>query len=76
MNLQYITDDKGRTTGVYIPIKEWDKLRSKYQDIDKESPEVPEWHKDTVRERMSDYKKNPEKTIDFDQGLKDIEKDL
>ncbi len=29
MNLQYITDDKGRTTGVYIPIKEWDNLRAK-----------------------------------------------
>lgn len=76
MNLQYITDDKGRTTGVYIPIKEWDNLRSKYQDIDKESPEVPEWHKETVRQRMDDYKNNPDQAVDFDAAMNDIEKDL
>lgn len=30
MNVQYISDHKGRHTGVYIPIKEWEKLTKRY----------------------------------------------
>lgn len=26
MNIQYISDSKGQTTGVFIPIKEWDDI--------------------------------------------------
>jgi hypothetical protein len=55
MSLQYITDDKGRTTGVFIPIQEWEKLQSKYKGIEQDTEdagEVPEWQKEIVRERM------------------------
>ena len=76
MNLQYITDDKGKTTGVYIPIQEWDSLKSKYQDIEQESFEVPEWHKEIVRQRMADYKNNPDQAVDFDTAMDEIEKGL
>lgn len=30
MNVQYISDHKGRRTGVFIPIKEWDKLKEHF----------------------------------------------
>lgn len=30
MNLQYVSDEKGNTTGVFIPIKEWNLLKKKY----------------------------------------------
>ncbi len=30
MNVQYISDRKGRRTGVYIPIKEWEKIKKRY----------------------------------------------
>jgi len=76
MNLQYITDDKGKTTGVYIPIREWDSLKSKYQNIEQESFEVPEWHKDIVRQRMEDYKNNPDQAMDFDAAMDEIDKGL
>ncbi|MFZ1455356.1 MAG: hypothetical protein WAT46_04905 [Saprospiraceae bacterium] len=29
MNVQYITDDTGKTTGVFIPISDWNSLKSK-----------------------------------------------
>jgi hypothetical protein len=37
---------------------------------------IPEWHKNIVRQRLEDYKKNKEQAIDFDIAMDDIEKDL
>lgn len=36
MNLQYISDNKGKTTGVFIPIQEWEDLKSKYKELEDE----------------------------------------
>ena len=69
MNLQYISDNKGNTTGVFIPIQDWEELKSKYDQLEKEENEmfdVPEWHKDIVRKRLEDYKKNPDNILDWD----------
>lgn len=76
MNLQYISDSTGKTTGVYIPITEWNHLKSKYQDIDLEAINVPEWQKEQVRSRMEEYKKNPGQALDFETALDGIENDL
>jgi hypothetical protein len=76
MNLQYITDSNGQTTGVFIPIKEWNDLKSKFQDIDDKAQDVPEWHKEIVRKRMELYNSNTGEAIDFDQAMDSIEKDL
>lgn len=56
MSLQYITDDKGQTTGVFIPIQEWDNLKTKYEGIEEEAYVVPEWQKEIVRERIKNTK--------------------
>lgn len=76
MSLQYITDSNGQTTGVFIPIKEWNNLKTKFKDIEQEDFEVPEWHKELVRKRMEGYKNNPDQVMDFDAAMDDIEKDL
>jgi hypothetical protein len=76
MNLQYISDGEGETTGVFIPIKEWNKLRKKYKGIEQEVDDIPEWHKNLVRERLSDYEKNPGLALDFDDSIDKIERGL
>jgi len=76
MNLQYISDSKGQTTGVFIPINEWNDLKSKYKDIEREDINILEWHRDLVRQRLDDYKKNPGSALDFDSVMDDIEKEL
>ncbi len=76
MNLQYISDSKGQTTGVFIPINEWNDLKNKYKDIEGEDIDIPEWHKDLVKQRLDDYKKNPGSALDFDSAMDDIEKEL
>ena len=49
MNLQYISDSKGQTTGVFIPIEEWNELKSKFTGIEIDEIDIPYWHKETVR---------------------------
>lgn len=74
MNLQYISDNTGKTTGVFIPISEWNELKNKYKDI--EQIDIPNCQTEEVRKRLDDYKNNPEQALDFDAAMDDIEKDL
>ena len=76
MNVQYISDGKGQTTGVFIPINDWNELKSKYKDFEQVEVDVPEWHKNLVRQRLEEYRKNPDSAIDFDSAMDDIDKDL
>ena len=76
MNVQFILDSAGKTTGVFIPIKEWNELKKKYKGIEQEETYVPQWQKEIVEKRMKDYYKNPDKVTDFDTAMDEIEKDL
>ena len=76
MNLQFISDSTGKTTGVFIPINEWNELKSKFRGIEQEEIDIPDWHKDIVRQRLADYKKNPGQALDFETAIDDIEKHL
>ncbi|MBE9469608.1 MAG: addiction module protein [Bacteroidetes bacterium] len=76
MNLQYISDSKGKTTGVFIPINEWNDLKNKYKNIEQEEISIPKWHKDLVSKRLESYKQNPDSAMDFDSAIDDIEKEL
>jgi len=34
MRLQYLTDSKGKYTGVFIPIKDWEAIKDKLKGVD------------------------------------------
>jgi hypothetical protein len=80
MTLQFIHDNKGNTTGVFIPIEEWQILKSKYSDLQKEEAEnvveLATWQKQIIDERLNDYYKNNMDVADFDKTIDDIEKNL
>ncbi|SDB85554.1 hypothetical protein [Williamwhitmania taraxaci] len=76
MNLQYLFDSAGNTTGVFIPIEEWNTLKKKYMGIDDEVIAISSWQVDEVKDRLVDYRKNPNQRLDFDSAMADIEKDL
>jgi hypothetical protein len=76
MNLQFISDSKGQTTGVFIPINEWNELKNKYKGLDQDEMEIPSWHMDIVMERIADYEKNPEQALDFEKTMDEIENEL
>ena len=78
MNLQFIHDNRGNTTGVFIPIEEWQDLKTKYVDLQSEeaqnSIELTTWQKDILDERLDDYYKNPNNVVDFDTTIANIRK--
>jgi hypothetical protein len=78
MTLQFIHDNKGNTTGVFIPIEEWQSLKSKYTDLQKEEAEnvvnLASWQKQIIDERLNDYYNDPTNVADFDKTIDDIEK--
>lgn len=80
MSLQFINDNKGNTTGVFIPIEDWQKLKSKYSDLLKEEAanlaELSMWQKKIIDERLNDYYSNKSSVKNFDTTLDDIEKSL
>lgn len=76
MNLQFISDSKGKTTGVFIPIAEWNELKEKYKGIGLEKIDIPERQKIETKKRVADYKKNPDQVLEFNRTMEDIEKDL
>jgi hypothetical protein len=76
MNLQYISDSNGKTTGVFIPINEWNELKKKYTGIEDELLDIPPWQVEEVRERFKSAKQSPEKNKDFDSSMDQIDKDL
>jgi len=76
MNLQFISDSKGKTTGVFIPINEWNVLKKKYKGIEQEELFIPSWQMDEVRNRIKDHKDHPEQAMDFDTAMDEIEAGL
>ncbi len=80
MNLQFIHDTKGNTTGVFIPIEEWQGLKSKYSDLQNEEIlsgiDLHSWQKDIIDARLKDYYNKPNDVLEFEKTLSDIRKNL
>lgn len=80
MTLQFIHDKQGNTTGVFIPIDEWQTLKTKYSDLQDEEvenrSELTSWQKDILDERLEDYYKNPNDVVDFDTTIANIRKEI
>lgn len=76
MSLQFIHDNRGNTTGVFIPIEQWQSLKTKYSDLQKEETEnnieLADWQKDILDERLQDYYNNPDDVVDFNTTLVNI----
>ena len=76
MNLQHISDNKGKTTGVFIPIRDWEYLKNKYKEIEEEEKsflEIKGWRRKIVANRLNDYQNNANDVLDWDNVQKEIE---
>jgi hypothetical protein len=80
MNLQYINDNNGNPTGVFMPIEQWKTLKNKYVDLQIEESQsdkaLSDWQKDILDFRLDDYYKNPTEVIDFQTTISNIRKTL
>ena len=80
MTLQFIHDNKGNTTGVFIPIDEWQELKEKYNDLQDEEVQnniqLNSWQKEIIDVRLEDYYKNEKDVVDFDEAIAKIRKEI
>ena len=74
--MQYISDDHGLTTGVFIPIQDWNKLKNKYTGLEEEELELTAWQINELNNRMAEYERNPSNTTSFQDAMDDLEKDM
>ncbi|MDX2191643.1 MAG: hypothetical protein SFY32_17455 [Bacteroidota bacterium] len=66
MNLQYISDNKGITTGVFIPIQEWNMLKENY-NLPEDDFEFNPTQKKELNDRIDHYLKNPNDLLDWEE---------
>jgi hypothetical protein len=71
MNLQYNYDNTGKPIGVFIPIDEWNKLKSKYKELAQEEP--PLWQEEFLNKRLELLANNPAEVCSLDSFLIEIE---
>ena len=64
MNVQYVSDHKGRRTGVFIPVKEWEKIAKSY-DLPTGEDDEPELTKEQL---IADVKEALEEVKLYKQG--------
>ena len=72
---QYLQDNKGITTGVFIPIEDWQILIEKYGDLQINSTtetELSQWQKDLLDQRLEEYHQNPNNLVEFDAVISKI----
>lgn len=76
MKTQIIQDHNGIPTGVFIPIKDWEKMKYLYPDLESIYEKNSKSEKDFIDNRLDEYLKNPENASDFDEFMKELEQDL
>jgi hypothetical protein len=80
MTLQFIHDNNGNTTVVYIPIDDWQTLKVKYKELEREElkngEELLSWQKDIIDVRLNEYYNSPGDLMDFGKSIDDLAKDL
>jgi len=79
MSLQFIRDNEGNTTGVFIPIEIWQGLKAKYTELQIQEVQANEtlaaWQMRIVDARLDAYYNNPSEVEDFANVLDQIEKE-
>ncbi len=74
--LQYIFDDRGEAVGVFLPIKDWDELTKKYQDLSLlDGNLLPDWQREIIDQRLAVIKDNPERLRPIQELFDEMEKD-
>ena len=60
MLLQYISDNHGQFTAVIIPIEEWEKIKTKYPDIELNEGDLPDWERKLIDQNLKEIAAHPE----------------
>lgn len=70
--LQYISDNEGQTTGVFIPIKEWNDLKNKFKGLEETHANVPQSQIDETQRRLDRYNSGTITARSWDDAQQEI----
>lgn len=71
MNTQIIQDQNGKPAGVFIPISDWNRIKSQYPDIEN-AYELPDWEKKIIDERLDAIAQNSDRLKPLNELLKEL----
>jgi hypothetical protein len=76
MRTQVIQDHNGIPTGVFIPIKDWEKMKTQYPEIEFLDEDIPQWEKDFIDKRLEAIAKNPERLQPIETLLEELKRKI
>lgn len=76
MRTQIIQDHNGLPTGVFIPIEDWDLIKSNYPDVEALDQKLPKWEKDLIDSRLNTIAENPEKLKPIETLYKELNRKI
>ena len=56
MDIKYLSDDKGKITGVFIPIEDWERLQKEYKIAEKAPADSAEKLQQSLAEALKKMK--------------------
>lgn len=76
MRLQVILDGNGKNTGVFIPIEDWNIIKTNYPNIENIDTNLPLWEKNLIDSRLDAISKKPERLKSGNNLLKELKKKI
>ena len=76
MRTQIIQDHNGLPTGVFIPIEDWDLIKSNYPDVEALDQKLPKWEKDLIDSRLNTIAENPERLKPIETLYKELNRKI
>jgi hypothetical protein len=61
LQTQILKDQQGTPMGVFIPIKDWEKVKFQYPDIELFDSDLPQWEKTFIDRRLKTATHHPER---------------
>jgi hypothetical protein len=75
MSVNYVSDNKGSTIAVQIPIEDWKRIKNKYPDVDDLEYSLPEWQRQLIDQRLAAIAENPQRLRPIDELLDELDKE-
>jgi hypothetical protein len=59
MKLQVLQDNSGKPTGVFVPMEDWELIKTNYPDVENLDADVPQWEQDIIDSRLEAIAQDP-----------------
>ena len=75
MSLQIIQNSRGENAGVFIPMDDWEIIKTNYPDVDNLDKEIPDWQKQLLDSRLEDIARNPKNLRPISELFEELDSD-